>query len=231
MSKSHNDNIALLIDADNASHAGIDPVLTALAELGTVNIRRAYGNWRKQSLKGWVDILHKYGIEPQQQFDMTKGKNATDMKMTIDAMDLLFRGKIGGFGIMSSDSDFMPLAMRIRQEGIDVYGFGSSKTPEAFKQACSRFIDVEALIKADKTDEPKAADDVLVKLLIDAYQASKRDAEGYASLSEVGKIAGNRSSFDVRNYGFSRLSDMFEQVPNFQSKRDNNGQLFVKRLR
>ncbi len=231
MSKSHNDNIALLIDADNASHAGIDPVLTALAELGTVNIRRAYGNWRKQSLKGWVDILHKYGIEPQQQFDMTKGKNATDMKMTIDAMDLLFRGKIGGFGIMSSDSDFMPLAMRIRQEGIDVYGFGSSKTPEAFKQACSRFIDVEALIKADKTDEPKAADDVLVKLLIDAYQASKRDAEGYASLSEVGKIAGNRSSFDVRNYGFSRLSDMFEQVPNFQSKRDDNGQLFVKRLR
>ncbi len=231
MSKSHNDNIALLIDADNASHAGIDPVLTALAELGTVNIRRAYGNWRKQSLKGWVDILHKYGIEPQQQFDMTKGKNATDMKMTIDAMDLLFRGKIGGFGIMSSDSDFMPLAMRIRQEGIDVYGFGSAKTPEAFRQACSRFIDVEALIKADKADEPKAADDVLVKLLIDAYQASKRDAEGYASLSEVGKIAGNRSSFDVRNYGFSRLSDMFEQVPNFQSKRDDNGQLFVKRLR
>ena len=100
------------------------------------------------SLKGWVDILHKYGIEPQQQFDMTKGKNATDMKMTIDAMDLFVSGaKIGGFGIMSSDSDFMPLAMRIRQEGIDVYGFGSNKTPEAFKQACSRFIDVDALIK------------------------------------------------------------------------------------
>ncbi len=231
MTKSHNDNIALLIDADNASHAGIDPILTALAELGTVNIRRAYGNWRKQSLKGWVDILHKYGIEPQQQFDMTKGKNATDMKMTIDAMDLLFRGKIGGFGIMSSDSDFMPLAMRIRQEGIDVYGFGSSKTPEAFKQACSRFIDVDALIKADKADEHVTADDDLLKLLIDAYQASKRDAEGYASLSEVGKIAGNRSSFDVRNYGFSRLSDMFEEVPNFQTKRDDNGQLFVKRLR
>ncbi len=231
MTKSHNDNIALLIDADNASHAGIDPVLTALAELGTVNIRRAYGNWRKQSLKGWVDILHKYGIEPQQQFDMTKGKNATDMKMTIDAMDLLFRGKIGGFGIMSSDSDFMPLAMRIRQEGIDVYGFGSSKTPEAFKQACSRFIDVDALIKSDKADEHVTADDELLKLLIDAYQASKRDAEGYASLSEVGKIAGNRSSFDVRNYGFSRLSDMFEEVPNFQTKRDDNGQLFVKRLR
>lgn len=249
MTKLHNDNIALLIDADNASHAGLDPVLTALAELGTVNIRRAYGNWRKQSLKGWVDILHKYGIEPQQQFDMTKGKNATDMKMTIDAMDLLFRGNIGGFGIMSSDSDFMPLAMRIRQEGIPVYGFGSAKTPEAFKQACSRFIDVDALIKAAKRERGGPKDDAkaattesggaatgtvgedLLKLLIDAYMTSKRDAEGYASLSEVGKIAGNRSSFDVRNYGFSRLSDMFEEVPNFQTKRDDNGQLFVKRLR
>jgi len=251
----HNDNIALLIDSDNASHNGLDPVLTALAELGTVNIRRAYGNWRKQSLKGWVDILHKYGVEPQQQFDMTKGKNATDMKMTIDAMDLLFRGNVTGFGIMSSDSDFMPLAMRIRQEGLPVYGFGSAKTPEAFKQACSRFIDVDALIKADrrhrsgggksdvkpstKGETPNGTgdsnggkvDDELLNLLIDAYQATKRDAEGYASLSEVGKIAGNRSSFDVRNYGFSRLSEMFEEVPNFQTKRDDNGQLFVKRLR
>lgn len=252
------DNIALLIDSDNASHNGLDPVLTALAELGTVNIRRAYGNWRKQSLKGWVEILHKYGIEPQQQFDMTKGKNATDMKMTIDAMDLLYGSKVTGFGIMSSDSDFMPLAMRIRQEGLPVYGFGSAKTPEAFKQACSRFIDVDALIKADKRnrvgnsksdvktptkpDAPKAAsdasadnvgkfDDELLNLLIDAYQATKRDAEGYASLSEVGKIAGNRSSFDVRNYGFSRLSEMFQEVPNFQTKRADNGQLFVKRLR
>ncbi|WP_339690765.1 NYN domain-containing protein [uncultured Parasphingorhabdus sp.] len=253
MMNQHINNIALLIDADNASHNGIDPVLTALAELGTVNIRRAYGNWTKSALKGWEKILHKYGIEPQQQFDMTKGKNATDMKMTIDAMDLLFRGNITGFGIMSSDSDFMPLAMRIRQEGLPVYGFGSAKTPEAFKQACSRFIDVDALIQVDKrnrsggksdvmpsakAESPAGAsetsgkvDDDLLNLLIDAYQATKRDAEGYASLSEVGKIAGNRSSFDVRNYGFSRLSEMFEAVPNFQTKRDDHGHLFVKRLR
>jgi uncharacterized protein (TIGR00288 family) len=251
--KQHNDNIALLIDSDNASHNGIDPVLTALAELGTVNIRRAYGNWTKAALKGWERILHKYGIEPQQQFDMTKGKNATDMKMTIDAMDLLFRGNVTGFGIMSSDSDFMPLAMRIRQEGLPVYGFGSAKTPEAFKQACSRFIDVDALIEVDKrnrggtksdvktaaraeapggaSDSSGKVDDELLNLLIDAYQATKRDAEGYASLSEVGKIAGNRSSFDVRNYGFARLSEMFESVPNFQTRRDEHGHLFVKRLR
>ncbi len=244
------DNIALLIDADNASHNGIDPVLTALAELGTVNIRRAYGNWRKQALKGWVDRLHKYGIDPQQQFDMTKGKNATDMKMTIDAMDLLYGEKVSGFGIMSSDSDFMPLAMRIRQEGLPVYGFGSAKTPDAFKQACSRFIDVDALIKAGKrsqgggkSEESQSAandgggnsngqvDEDLLKLLVDAYMASSRDEKGFASLSEVGKLAGNRSSFDVRNYGFTKLVDMFDEVPNFEVQRREGGDVWVKRLR
>jgi uncharacterized protein (TIGR00288 family) len=115
-------NVALLIDADNASPDSLDPVLTILAELGTVNIRRAYGNWQKPALKGWAAMTHLHAIEPQQQFDVTKGKSATDMKMTIDAMDLLYRGHVHGFGIMSSDSDFMPLAMRIRQDGVPVYG-------------------------------------------------------------------------------------------------------------
>ncbi len=252
MTKDPSPNIALLIDADNASPSGIDPVLTVLAELGTVNIRRAYANWRKPALKGWADIVHRFGIEPQQQFDLTKGKNATDMKMTIDAMDLLFRGRIQGFGIMSSDSDFMPLAQRIRQDGLPVYGFGSERTPEAFKQACTRFIEVGALIKVQgaekkadlaakakepaKTDPKPAAggaviDEDVIKLLIDAYQASKRDERGFASLSEVGNIAGNRSSFDARNHGFSRLFDMFEASPLFTTERRDNGGLFVKRLR
>ena len=127
----HARNIALLIDADNASASTLDPVLTILAELGTVNIRRVYGNWSKPALKGWRDQTVRYGIEPQQQFDLTKGKNATDMKMTIDAMDLLYRGRVHGFGIMSSDSDFMPLAMRIRQDGLPVYGF-DNKVPGFF---------------------------------------------------------------------------------------------------
>ncbi len=238
-------NIALLIDADNASHKGIDPVLTAMAELGTVNIRRAYGNWRKQSLKGWADLVHKYGIEPQQQFDLTRGKNATDMKMTIDAMDLLFGGRVDGFGIMSSDSDFMPVAMRIRQDGLPVYGFGAAKTPDSFKQACTRFIDVDALIKAEQEerggkragaaqaggDDNRKVDPELIDLLADAYTASKRDERGYASLSAVGQRAGNRSSFDVRNYGFASLPEMFETVPNFTTERRENGQMFVKRVR
>lgn len=229
-------NIALLIDSDNASPAGLDPVLTVLAELGQVNIRRAYGNWRKTSLKGWIDLMHRYGIEPQQQFDMTKGKNATDMKMTIDAIDLLYSGRVHGFGIMSSDSDFMPLAMRIRQDGVPVYGFGGQKTPEAFRQACTRFIDVNALIKAEKQEQKNdknesVLDDELLNLLIDAYNASRRDESGYAKLSEVGQRAGNRSSFDTRNYGFSRLIDMMETIPNFAVERRGDGQVFVKRLR
>jgi len=231
MTKSHDDNIALLIDADNIGASGLDPVLTALAELGTVNIRRAYGNWTKSALKGWSGILHKYGIEPQQQFDITKGKNATDMKMTIDAMDLLFRGNVSGFGIMSSDSDFMPLAMRIRQEGIPVYGFGSAKTPEGFRQACSRFIDVDALMKAESNDDSGKVDEDLQKLLVDAYKASSRDEKGFASLSEVGKLAGNRSSFDVRNYGFTKLVDMFDAVPSFDVQRREGGGVWVRRLR
>lgn len=245
--KENNLNIALLIDADNASHAAIDPVLTVLAELGQVNIRRAYGNWRKTSLKGWIDKMHRYGIEPQQQFDMTKGKNATDMKMTIDALDLLYSGRVHGFGIMSSDSDFMPLAMRIRQDGYPVYGFGGAKTPEAFRQACSRFIDVNALIKAERKDDASRAnkeavqpakngngsggiDDDLLNLLVDAYNASKRDDSGFAKLSEVGQRAGNRSSFDTRNYGFARLSDLIEKVPNFSIERRDSG-VWIKRLR
>src|SRR6185436_11703448 len=144
-------NVALLIDGDNASPNSLDPVLTVLAELGTVNIRRVYGNWTKTSLKGWSEMSLRHAIEQYQQLDITKGKNATDMKMTIDAMDLLFRGRVDGFGIMSSDSDFMPLAMRIRQDGVPVYGFGEAKTPEGFKQACTRFIDVEALMRSEDT--------------------------------------------------------------------------------
>ncbi len=233
MSDNKSHNIALLIDSDNASPAGIDPVLTVLAELGQVNIRRAYGNWRKPALKGWADIVHRYGIEPQQQFDITRGKNATDMKMTIDALDLLYSERVHGFGIMSSDSDFMPLAMRIRQDGYPVYGFGSAKTPEAFRQACTRFIDVEALIKAEKEAKNGGSelDEELLDLLFDAYNASKRDEKGYAKLSEVGQRAGNRSSFDARNYGYARLIDLIEAMPNFGTERRENGQVWVKRLR
>ncbi|HEV2748873.1 MAG TPA: NYN domain-containing protein [Allosphingosinicella sp.] len=226
-------NIALLIDADNASAEHLDAVLTVLAELGTVNIRRAYGNWSKPGLQGWSAMAHRHAIEPHQQFDITKGKNATDMKMTIDAMDLLFGGRVDGFGIMSSDSDFMPLAMRIRQDGLPVYGFGGAKTPEGFREACTRFIDVGALAETNKEAPAQAkpkVDQQLVDLFGAAFRAAKRDERGFARLSEVGELAGNRSSFDVRSYGFSRLSDLIESLPNFLVEKREGG-VFVKRVR
>ena len=229
-------NIALLIDADNASAAGIDPVLTVLAELGQVNVRRAYGNWQKQALSKWDKITHRFGLQPVQQFDLTKGKNATDMAMTIDAIDLLYGGKVDGFGIMSSASDFTPLVTRLRQDGLLVYGFGSAKAPEAFKTACTRYIDVDQLIRTQAQDEaPKASesqiDPELIDLLGAAWKAASRDEEGFAKLQEVGQIAGNRSSFDVRNHGFKRLSDLMNAASdNFKLERRDN-QLYVKRVR
>ncbi len=255
MDDTPNRNIALLIDADNASAATFDPVLTVLAELGTVTVRRVYGNWSKPALKSWVEMSLKHGIEPQQQFDLTKGKNATDMKMTIDAMDLLYRGNVQGFGIMSSDSDFMPLATRIRQQGMPVYGFGTAKTPAPFQQACTRFIDTGVLSSGAEVAAPtpvevplaeslppaasrpkaaaagKAVDAELIKLLIDSYDNTKRDQRGFVMLSEMSRLAANRSSFDARNYGFKRLSDLIETVPNFQTERRDDGRLWVKRLR
>ena len=230
-------NIALLIDADNASADGIDPVLTVLAELGQVNIRRAYGNWAKAALKNWGAITNQYGLQPGQQFDLTRGKNATDMAMTIDAMDLLYRGKVDGFGIMSSDSDFTPLVARLRQDGVLVYGFGNAQAPEAFRTACTRYIDVSQLIKTAAAPEAQARpaqaiDPELIELLSNAWKSAKRSEDGFARVSEIGQIAGNRSSFDVRNYGFKRLSDLIRAANgNFVLEQRDNGHLWVKRVR
>ncbi len=235
-------NIALLIDADNTTPQGIDPVLTVMAELGQVNIRRAYGNFAKDNLARWDKITNKFGIRPQQQFDVSKGKNATDMAMTIDAIDLLYQGKVDGFGIMTSDSDFTPLVTRLRQDGILVYGFGERKTPEAFKSVCTRFIDIQKLIEnyaADRPGERKSAhkesggavDEDLMELITAAYSEAKRDEKGFTRLSQLGQIAGNRSSFDVRNYGFKSLNDLFDSLENFKVERRGDNQIYVKRLR
>lgn len=240
MSNKELKNIALLIDADNTTPEGIDPVLTVMAELGQVNIRRAYGNFAKDNLSRWDKITNKFGIRPQQQFDVSKGKNATDMAMTIDAIDLLYQGKVDGFGIMTSDSDFTPLVTRLRQDGIVVYGFGETKTPQAFKSVCTRFIDIKQLIAnyaADKSGDRKSSgtkgglDEDLLELITAAYSEAKRDEKGFAKLQQVGQIAGNRSSFDVRNYGFNSFSDLFSTLDNFSIERRGDNQVYVRRLR
>ncbi|MFZ2988117.1 MAG: NYN domain-containing protein, partial [Ideonella sp.] len=153
--------IALLIDADNSPAAKIDVVLAELAQLGVANIRRAYGNWKKNELKGWEAVLHEYAIRPIQQFDVSKGKNATDMLIAIDAMDLLYTDQPDAFGIVSSDADFTPLVMHLRAKGATVYGFGAKKTPTPFVNACSRFLYLEHLgvpdVPMDNDATPVAA--------------------------------------------------------------------------
>jgi uncharacterized LabA/DUF88 family protein len=157
--------IALLIDADNSPSSKIDVILAELAKLGVVNVRRAYGNWKKDGLKGWENVLHEYAIRPIQQFDYTKGKNATDMGLVIDALDLLYSDSPDAFGIVSSDSDFTPLVMHLRAKGAQVFGFGAQKTPMPFVNACSRFLFLEhlggaveaAADEAEKTARAKPA--------------------------------------------------------------------------
>jgi uncharacterized LabA/DUF88 family protein len=152
--------IALLIDADNSPSSKIDVILAELAKIGVANIRRAYGNWKKDGLKGWEAVLHEYAIRPIQQFDYTKGKNATDMGLVIDALDLLYTDQPDAFGIVSSDSDFTPLVMHLKAKGAQVLGFGAKKTPLPFVNACSRFLYLENLGQAvietsDKPASPK----------------------------------------------------------------------------
>ena len=137
--------IALLIDADNAPAEKIDEILTELSTFGVIDIRRAYGNWTKHALIGWQNKLLEFALRPMQQFDYSKHKNATDMAMTVDAMELLYTEKPDAFGIVSSDADFTPLVMHLRSKGAAVYGFGASQTPKPFVNACSRFLYLEAL--------------------------------------------------------------------------------------
>ena len=230
-------NIALLIDADNASPDHLDEVLLVLGELGAINVRRAYGNWSKPALKGWGQLTTQHSIQPIQQFDVVKGKSATDMRMVIDAMDMLYRGSLDGLGIMSSDSDFLPLAQRIREAGIPVYGFGTAKTPVSFQNSCTRFFDVAALAAAengepaDPEHEARPVEEELLHVLGAAWKQSKRDEEGYASLSEVGQRAKAVLSFSVRNYGARSLSELVRAMPEFQVKETEGGGLLVRRVR
>ncbi|ALX05265.1 MULTISPECIES: NYN domain-containing protein [Aeromicrobium] len=145
--------IAVLIDADNAPASKIGAILSQVAKSGNAHVRRAYGDWKNAHLKGWESRLQEFAIAPVQQFAYTKGKNASDIAMVIDAMDLLHAGVADGFAIVSSDADFTPLVMRLRQSGAEVLGFGGEKAPKAFQNACSTFYKLETLREDDDTDD------------------------------------------------------------------------------
>jgi uncharacterized LabA/DUF88 family protein len=208
--------LAVLIDADNAQPAVVEGLLAEIAKYGTATVKRIYGDWTGPQLKGWKEALLKHAIQPIQQFRYTTGKNATDSALIIDAMDLLYGGKLGGFCIVSSDSDFTRLAARLREAGLVVYGFGERKTPAPFVSACDKFIYTEILV--DKGDEDEAAgprtgaqlkqDGRLVALLRQAVEASSDDA-GWSQLGTVGStIAKQAPEFDARNYGFRKLGEL-----------------------
>ncbi|GAA5068422.1 NYN domain-containing protein [Lysobacter panacisoli] len=222
--------IALLIDADNAPPGKIDVILAEVARHGVANVRRAYGNWKSPHLKGWEATLHEYAIRPIQQFAYSSGKNASDMAMVIDAMDLLYARNLDGFAIVSSDADFTPLVMRLLTDGVKVYGFGEKKTPLPFVNACSKFTYLEALVQASsETTAPVAAkpasagelkgDTRLVQMLRSAVDSAAGD-DGWAHLGAVGHQISNQASFDSRNYGYRKLSDLIEASGLFEVKRD-----------
>ncbi|MCB1780447.1 MAG: NYN domain-containing protein [Candidatus Competibacteraceae bacterium] len=223
--------MALLIDADNSPSKFIQNILTELASYGKVNIRRAYGNWTSTNLNGWQSIIHDHAIQPIQQYDLTKGKNATDIALTIDAMDILYTKNTDAFCIVTSDCDFTPLVTRILSDGKMVIGFGQRKTPSAFVNACSTFLYLDE--EVDTKEEEKKKNELrsnvqLLKLLRNAL-ATTRDDNGWSKLSRVGTLISNHASFDSRNYGYSRLSDLVAAMGSFELKRDGNGHYVVKR--
>ena len=210
--------IALLIDADNSPASKIDVILAELAKLGVANIRRAYGNWKKDGLKGWESVLHEYAIKPVQQFDYSKGKNATDMVMVIDAMDLLYADEPEAFGIVSSDADFTPLVLHLKAKGALVYGFGAKKTPMPFVNACSRFLYLENLGSTAAVEEVASKPAKAKAPLRNAVETAAGE-DGWSSLGPVGQQIGNQASFDPRNYGYRKLIDLIEATQLFELDR------------
>ncbi len=221
--------IAVLIDADNAPAKKIDAILSEVATVGVAHVRRAYGDWTNPTIGPWSKVLQDYAIAPIQQFAYTKGKNASDIAMVIDAMDILATGTAQGFAIVSSDADFTPLVMRLRQSGAIVLGFGQEKTPNAFVNACTRFVYLERIggEEADQERPEKRAGGTrmsgnemrgnsrLVQMLRAAVDADADD-HGWATLSAVGKQVRNQSSFEPRNYGYAKLISLLEEIDLFE---------------
>ncbi|PSN17940.1 Maebl [filamentous cyanobacterium CCP5] len=225
--------LAVLIDADNANPKLVEALFREISKYGTANVKRVYGDWTTSQLGGWKGKLHKFSILPIQQFRYTVGKNSTDSALIIDAMDLLYTQNFDGFCIVSSDSDYTRLASRIREAGLVVYGFGERKTPEAFVEACDKFIFTEILNRHDttlpgttdsaaSTEESAKVNRKLQQLLRDAYEAIA-DEDGWAHLGPFGSQLNKLSpSFDSRNYGFSKLSGLVKSTHLFDIKTAHN---------
>ena len=226
--------IALFIDADNAPANKFEDVLSEVAKYGVVTIRKAYGNWKAPNLKPWEDLLHEYAIQPIQQYDLTKGKNASDIALVIDAMDVMYTKNIDVMCFVSSDCDFTPMVTRALAEGKVVLGFGERKTPAPFVNACSKFLFLDQEPRQNETGQAKLknikSDTKLINLLRQAVEATE-DENGWAALGPVGSHISNKTSFDTRNYGYKNLSSLFKAIDLFELKRGIGNSCLVRDAR
>ncbi|SEN14198.1 OST-HTH/LOTUS domain-containing protein [Pseudorhodobacter antarcticus] len=246
--------LAVLIDADNVPASYAEAIFEEIAGLGEASVRRIYGDWSAQRLGGWARKVAALGLVADQQFSNTRGKNASDIGLVIAAMDFLHSGLFDGFVLVSSDSDFTRLAARIREQGLDVYGIGEKKTPEAFRMACKRFIYVENLSADEPEDRaptpklermmmpdlptdngdpkpargPKEAPAKAIPLIIAAMRAIDPEGEWY-SLGQIGQyITQGAPDFDTRTYGTAKLSDLVRKISRFEVKPGPGGQLLAR---
>jgi Fe-S-cluster formation regulator IscX/YfhJ len=231
--------LAVLIDADNASARIADGLFDEIAKIGEASVRRIYGDFSSPRSKAWAEQLSKHAIIPQQQFAYTVGKNASDIALVIDAMDLLHTARFDGFCLVSSDSDFTRLAARIREHGVDVFGFGEQKTPESFRQACRRFVYTENLLPSATVNEqdatagtnplqPSSAATPILKKVI----AQMETEDGWVPLRAVGnQLANLASDFDPRTFGFRKLIDLVRETDAFEIDHREGGSLRIRTKR
>lgn len=225
--RSNDLKLAVLIDADNIPYSNVKGMMEEIAKYGTPTFKRIYGDWTRPTTTGWKGVLLQNAITPIQQYSYTSGKNATDSAMIIDAMDILYTGRVDGFCIVSSDSDFTRLATRLREAGMKVIGIGEKKTPDPFITACDKFIYIEILSAEDaSTPDPRTRrtkKDSLQKLdrrvinLIKSSINDVADESGWAFLGEVGTlILKKQPNFDARNYGFKKLLQLMKSVDDIE---------------
>jgi uncharacterized LabA/DUF88 family protein len=223
----------VLIDADNTSAKIADGLFEEIAKIGEASVRRIYGDFSSSRSKAWADTLSKHAIIPQQQFAYTTGKNASDITLVIDAMDLLHSGRFDGFCLVSSDSDFTRLAARIREQGVDVFGFGEQKTPESFRQACRRFVYTENLLPGAATSREGGAKPLqppsAAVPIIDKIVTQMESEDGWVPLGQVGtQLANMASDFDPRNFGFRKLSDLVRKTNAFEIDHPKGGSMRIR---
>ena len=240
--------LAVLIDGDNIPSAHVKEMMEEIAKYGNPTIKRIYGDWTKPHLNKWKALLLENAITPIQQYAYTVGKNATDSAMIIDAMDILYSGKVNGFCLVSSDSDFTRLATRLREAGMQVYGIGEKKTPNPFIVACDKFIYIEILKHQALENELESADKTTASTKQSEYDRITKkeinfiastiddvsDDDGWAFLGDVGSLMQKKQpNFDSRNYGFQKLTPLIKSISNFEIERreDNRGKsklIYVK---